>query len=75
MIKLILTAIVVVATGVFWVWRRYGSKSARIAKAEEKLAKTHREIHDALEDNDVVRYYYLSNKRVRLAQKINRLRG
>lgn len=75
MTKLILTAIVVVVGAVFWVWKRYGSISAQIARLEKKIGKILEEQQDALEDGDSIRFNYLDNERLRLCNEVANLRG
>lgn len=75
MTKLILTAIVVVVGAVFWVWRRYGSVSAKIARLRKQIGKVLEEQQDALEDGDMVRFEYLDKRRLQLCEEVANIRG
>jgi hypothetical protein len=75
MTKLILTAIVVVAGLILWVWKRYGSVKAQVARLEKKIGKILEEQQDALEEDDSIRFSYLDNERLRLCEEIARIRG
>lgn len=71
----IISAIVVVAGFAFWLWRRYGSVAAKIARLKKQIGKILEEQQDALEDGDMVRFNYLDNERLRLGNEIANLRG
>lgn len=74
MTKLILSAIIVVGGLVFWVWKRYGSVPAKIARLQKKIGKILEEQQDALEKGDSIRFSYLDAERLRLCEEIARIR-
>lgn len=73
MTKLILTAIVTCVGFAFWMWKRYGSKSAEIARKEKRIRKILDEQQDALENNDTILFNMLDRERLRLCQEVNDL--
>lgn len=75
MTKLILTALVVIGGGVFWVWKRYFSIPAKIRRKEERIAEIMEQEQDALENLDQIRFNALDLERLRLCEQIHRLRG
>lgn len=75
MTELIISAIVVVVGFIFYLWRRYGSVSAQVARLEKQIGKILLEQQDALEEGDSIRFSYLDDERLRLAEEINRIRG
>lgn len=74
MTKLILTAIIVVGGGIFWVWKRYWSVSAEIRRKDERIGQILEEQQDALENNDTMLFDYLDRERLCLCQEIANLR-
>ena len=74
MTKLILSAVVIIAGGIFWAWKRYGSKSAVIARKKKRLREIRKEMRDALRDGDNARFHYLREQRQLLNADINDLR-
>ena len=75
MTKLILTAIVVVAGGIFWVWKRYGSESAVIARKKERLQEIEKEQQDATENGEMLLFDSLDSERLQLCEEIRRLKN
>lgn len=74
MTKLILTAIVTIGGFAFWLWRRYLSKDAEIARTKKRLLVIERSQQDALEIGDTMLFDSLDRERVRLCQEIGNLR-
>lgn len=75
MTKLIITGIVTAIGFAFWLWRRYWSKSAEIARLEKEIARILEEQQDALENNDMLNFDYLDKRRRWLCEKVRRICG
>lgn len=76
MTKLILSAITVVATFAFWLWRRYWSKGAEIARLQKRIGELiSEELPNALEHNDTMLFDVFDDERLRLCEKVRRIRG
>jgi len=74
MTKIIGSIIAVSLAFAFWLWRRYFSKSAEIARLEKRIGLILEGQKDALENNDMVCFDYLDTERLQLCKKIRHLR-
>jgi len=72
--KLFLTALITIGGGIFWVWRRYFSRRAEIARKKKRINQLLAEQQDALENNDTILFDSLDRQRLRLCEEIRNLR-
>lgn len=73
MTKLILSAIIMIVGAAFWLWKRYYSKSAEIARLKKRIRQIESEQQNALENNDMLLFDTLDTERLQLCEQVRRL--
>jgi len=74
MTKLILSAIVVIGTLGYALWKRYGSKEAELEKLYAELNDVQEKMSVAMAAGNSVLYHKFAHKRLQINKRINNLR-